>query len=262
LPCLDGIKLTHAVDSYTVTKALDLWRTINKVVTMEDKPLPPGRMLIPTIIAMWNRNKGPIDVFSRFMKNCHARHAQLSPLANIWLRLLMSRVYNAYQSYVLSRSALFLLSDDCLGYASFQAHRKRHGSFAKFCSSLAIDLTLEITGDEINESEEADTGSGNEFDTKNEATASNTDGIFVAYNKREMYFSNREMIAKRMDKSLPHVLCKVDSKPRSCVWCCRKKHDQEDSKHSRHGRTTSFWCPVCMVSLCRVKRFDGRSELP
>ena len=93
LPSLDGIKLTHAVDSYTVTKALDLWRTINKVVTMEDKPLPPpGRMLIPTIIAMWNRNKGPIDVLSRFMKNCHARHAQLSPLANIWLRLLMSRV--------------------------------------------------------------------------------------------------------------------------------------------------------------------------
>ena len=123
LPCLDGIKLTHAVDSYTVQqKALDLWRTISNVVRAQGRPLPPGRMLIPTIIAMWNRSKGPIDMFSWFMKNCQARHAQLSPLANIWLRLLMSRVYNAYQSYVLSRSAPFLLSEDCTGYASFQAH--------------------------------------------------------------------------------------------------------------------------------------------
>ena len=83
LPCLDGIKLTHAVDSYTVQKALDLWRTISNVVRAQGRPLPPGRMLIPTLIAMWNRSKGPIDVFSRFMKNCQARHAQLSPLANI-----------------------------------------------------------------------------------------------------------------------------------------------------------------------------------
>ena len=75
------------------------------------------------------------------------------------------------------------------------------------------------------------------------------------YNKREMYFTNREMIAKRMNETLPHVLCKTESKPTSCVWCCRKKHDQSDpKKHTRHGRTTKYGCPVCMVSLCRVKR--------
>ena len=66
-----------------------------------------------------------------------------------------------------------------------------------------------------------------------------------------------------MDKSLPHVVCKVESsKATSCVWCCRKKHDGNNmtgKKHSRHGRTTKFHCPVCMVSLCRVRRFDGRS---
>ena len=68
------------------------------------------------------------------------------------------------------------------------------------------------------------------------------------------------MIAKRMDKSLPHVLFKTDSKPTSCVWCCRKKHDQAAKpKHSRHGRTTKYQCPVCMVSLCWIERFDGQS---
>ena len=139
----------------------------------------------------------------------------------------MSQVYNAYHSYVLSRSASYLLSDDCLGYASFQAHRKGHGSFAKFSSFLAKDLTLEITGGDNGRSDESESGdsggSNDEFDRNNEGTALNSDGISVAYNKREMYFSNREMIARRMDKSLPHVVCKVESsKATSCVWCCRK----------------------------------------
>ena len=262
LPSLEGCKLTHAVDAYTVQKALDLWRAISHLVSTRGRPLPPGRMLIPTIIAMWNRNKGPIDVFSRFMKNCHARHAQLSPLANIWLRLLMSRVYNAYQSYILSRSAPFLLSDDCTGYTSFQTHRKLHGSFAKFCSALAIDLTLEVTGDECNSSREGgeDHAGGSIINNNEDRRVQNSNGIAVIYNKREMYFRNRDMIARRLDQSLPHVLCKVESKSRSCVWCCRKKHDQAGpTPHSRHGRTTKFMCPVCMVSLCRVKRFNGMS---
>jgi hypothetical protein len=222
--------------------------------------LPPGRRLTPSIIAAWNRNKGPIDVFSRFMKNCHARHAKLPPLANIWLRLIMTRVYNAYQSFILSSSVSFLLSDECTGYARFQTHRKTYGSFAKFCSVLAKDLTmLEVTGDSSSDDERT-ISDNSELENNNDHGALNVSGVSVAYNKRELYFTNREMIAKRMDKSLPHVLFKSDSKPTSCVWCCRKKHDQPaEPKHSRHGRTTKYQCPVCMVSLCRIKRFDGQS---
>ncbi len=54
VPNLDGISLTHAVDRYTITKALDLWRAISNLVKIRGRPLPPGRMLVPTIIAMWN----------------------------------------------------------------------------------------------------------------------------------------------------------------------------------------------------------------
>ncbi len=88
----------------------------------------------------------------------------------------------------------------------------------------------------------------------------NSSGTSVIKNKRDMYFTNREMIRKRMNTSLPHVLCRIESnRPTSCVWCCRKKHDQPEQKHSGHGRCTKFWCPVCLVSLCRVKRFNGMS---
>ncbi|KAI2502156.1 hypothetical protein MHU86_12292 [Fragilaria crotonensis] len=258
LPCLGGMKLRHAVDEYTVQNTLELWRAIYNLVKTRGRPLPAGRMLIPTIVAMWNRSKGPVDVFSRYMKNCHARHAQLSPLAHIWLRLLMSRVYNAYQSYILSRSVAFLLSDGCNLYAAFQAHRKLYGSFSKFCSSLAKDLTLEVSGDDSSDSEGGDDG-GISIQQTGEGSVLNTSGRSFTYNKRELYFTSREMIQRRLDQSLPHVLCKVESKPTSCVWCCRKRHDQPDPKHCRHGRTTKFMCPVCMVSLCRVKRFNGMS---
>jgi hypothetical protein len=43
----------------------------------------------------------------------------------------------------------------------------------------------------------------------------------------------------------------------SCVWWCRKKHDQPDPKPNRYGCTTKFRCPVCKVSLCRVKHLMG-----
>ena len=164
----------------------------------------------------------------------------------------MSRVYNAYQSFILSRSVSFLLSDECTGYSRFQTHRNLHGSFAKFCSALANDLTLEMTGDSCSED--------GEFENDQEHGALNASGLSIHYNKREMFFTNREMIAKRINKTLPHVLCKAESKPTSCVWCCRMKHDQSDpKKHTRHGCTTKYGCPVCMVSLCRVKRFNGMS---
>ncbi len=75
------------------------------------------------------------------MKNCHAWHAQLSSLAHVWIHPPMSRVHNAYRSDILNRSGAFLLGDECKLYAAFQAHRKLYGSLAKFCSSLAKDLT-------------------------------------------------------------------------------------------------------------------------
>ncbi|KAI2503882.1 hypothetical protein MHU86_10529 [Fragilaria crotonensis] len=210
--------------------ALSLWTGIAYLVEERGRPLPEGRMLIPTIVAMWNRNKGPIDVFSFFLKNCHSRHGTLSAFGNIvWLRLLMTRVYNAYQAYVLSRSVAFLVSNDCSGYAAFQKHRKKHGSFAKFCSALARDLTLEkFVRDDGSDDSPLDAA---EEDVERQ---DGVEGLSVCYLKREAYFSKRDMVAKRMNTSLPHVPCAgPDKKPKSCISCCRSKHSHPDPKHAR-----------------------------
>ena len=77
----------------------------------------------------------------------------------------------------------FLLSDECTGYARFQAHRKTYGSFAKFCSVLAKDLTmLEVTGDSSSEDERRENDKS-EFEDNNDHGALNVSGMSVAYNK-------------------------------------------------------------------------------
>ena len=89
--CLERCTLPrYACDADTIGGALGLWTAIANLVKERGRPLPEGRTLIPTIVAMWNRNKGPIDVFSRFMKNGHSQHGMLSAVGNIWLRLLMT----------------------------------------------------------------------------------------------------------------------------------------------------------------------------
>ena len=166
-------------------------------------------------------------------------------------------MYNAYQTFVLSWSAAFLLSDDCSGYAVFQKHRTKHGSFAKFCSALARDLTLEkfVRNDEADDSS-MDAAGRDDIERQD----GGVEGLSVRYQKLEAYFSKRDMVAKQLNTSLPHKPCAgPDRKPKSCIWCCRSKHSHPDPKHTRHGRTTMFMCLVCNVSLCRVKRYDGKS---
>jgi hypothetical protein len=92
MACLEHCTLPrYACDKDIIGGALSLWMAIANLVKERGRPLPEGQMLIPTIMAMWNRNKGPIDVFSRFMKNCHSWHATLSAVGNIWLCLLMTQ---------------------------------------------------------------------------------------------------------------------------------------------------------------------------
>jgi hypothetical protein len=81
--------------------------------------------------------------------------------------------------------------------------------------------------------------------------------ITIVYNKREAYFRIPELVARRMSRRIAHQPSS-DTKQKCCVWCCRLDHSS-GQKHSRHGRKTTWYCPVCNVSLCKVKRYNERS---
>jgi hypothetical protein len=134
VPAMTFEAVSHAVDQHSVQFAFDLWKALCRLITeREGRPLPAGRHLIPEVVATWNRGKGPIDVYSRFQKNCKSSHSHLGPVGAIWLRLIMTCVYNAYHSFTLSRTVEYLMSDECESFKDFQKRRARQVPFRQFC---------------------------------------------------------------------------------------------------------------------------------
>jgi hypothetical protein len=252
----------YAVDDTTVLRTLQLWNAVNDMIIMRGSPLPHGKMLIPSIIAMWNRCKGPIDVYSRFLKNVHVQHFKLSPLGAVWLRIIMSCVYNAYQTNCLISSHQFLVSPECNSYTAYQQYKKKNNSFSHFCYLLARDLRLKLRddsprGDSTTTTFEDSDDNDNDFNNTNIVVKE------ILYNKRSNYFKKPDLIAKRMNPDLGHVAIKITDEANEviqqhCGWCCSFKHHEKVPKgsHSRQGCKTTTKCNVCNVPLCTVKRYN------
>ncbi|GMF42848.1 unnamed protein product [Phytophthora fragariaefolia] len=129
IPHFDSDQLGHCTDQRTLEQNLTLWKALVKVVDDRRQPPPPAKHIIPTLIALWNRIKGGIDVYSRYLKNVKSKHFRLSPTATVWLRTLMSLVYNAQQSLL------------CSSYKAYQNHKQNLPSFAAFCREAALALS-------------------------------------------------------------------------------------------------------------------------
>ena len=214
---------SHAVDRHSVLTTLLLWREMSRMIPQRGRLLPAGRHLLPEVVATWNRGKGPIDVYSRFQKNTKLNHANLGPIGVIWLRLLMTTVYNAYHLFNLSRTAAFLASEECKSFKHFQRTRmKRQLPFRQFYMMLADDLS----GIKVEAPMIYNTSSSDEEDDELSSANKSDDGqqkqvnvTYIAYNKRDAYFRVSSLIAKRMNRRLPHAPCS-DRRQSSCVWCC------------------------------------------
>jgi hypothetical protein len=246
---------SHAVDHHSIQTTLELSNAMVAMIAVRGRPLPAGRHLVPELIAEWNRGKGPIDGYSRFQKNVKAQHSHLGPVAAIWLRLIMTMVYNAYHSYVLSRCEEFLMSDRCTSFRQFQKEKSRQPSFHKYCSMLARDISLEVL--EID--------SNSESESNNLAVPgaiNNSEGrgvVTIAYNKRKSFFVRPDLIARRRNRRLNHEPVSTQSQA-SCIWCCRETiMHSNGTPHSRHGLKTKWKCTVCNVPLCKVMRMGGKS---
>jgi hypothetical protein len=260
-------KLVHAVDRYSICKALDLWRVLRKKIIDEGKPFPKGRRIVPVVVALWNRCKGPIDLYSRFLRNVQAKHKKLAPIGAVWLRLIMTIVYNAYQTYSLSVSLEYLMSNDCKSFLDFQRFRNRKSeSFGDFCFGLACHI--------CKIDREA-------FPAVYSVGAINAQRL-VTYNAREKFFEGFPYYNIRMDPALAHFPVAIDTSVkedntgdesqdnsvesrsfprRRCVVCCRNNHEPGLGPpcSRRLGLKTSMECYTCKVSLCIAKRYDQKS---
>jgi hypothetical protein len=95
---------SHAVNHHSVQCTFALWKALCKVLEEREwQPLPAGCHLIPEVVATWNRGKGTFNVYSRFQKNSKSAHSHLGAVGAIWLRLIMTCVYNTYHLFNLSK---------------------------------------------------------------------------------------------------------------------------------------------------------------
>jgi hypothetical protein len=260
-----GPKLKYAVDNETIRKTWKLWKALDDLVQVRSKPLPRGKYIVPTAIALWNRCKGPIDVYSRYLRNAKQKHGTLRITGSIWIRLIMTVVYNAFMSYCMCKTVAFLLSDECISYRQYQNYKKRKGgSFAEFISNLCKQLRAQAF-------DESDPLSVDEIATSNTLDISTITEDYPerrvrnrgkCYNKREYFFSDHELICLRR-RNRPEHKSDQGGRQLRCVWCCENHSLSKVADgficNSRSGYKTKYSCRLCKVPLCNVIRYRNKT---
>ena len=245
-----------AVNKHGVETNLHLCSAMNKIIAQRQRPLPLGRFLLPSLVALWNRIKGGIDVFSRNLKNVKSQHQSMNPYAASWIRLLMAMVYNAHQMHQNLQTMNYLMDNDkCLTFKSFTTRKAKSGSFRSFCRKAAISVDLDSAADD----DESDSSNDQNNDGDVEAIGATASGVRRKYNKRNAYFQDPVKIKLRLNSTLCHEKQLLNGNRLTCVYCCCKKHDNETGNHSRLGHKTSYVCFTCHVPLCYVARFGDKS---
>ena len=83
IPHMTSKTLRYVGDMHTLVQHLKLWKCLDAHITANGPPCKPGHRLLDKIVALWNRLKCAIDVYSRFMKNTAVPHHKLPPVAAV-----------------------------------------------------------------------------------------------------------------------------------------------------------------------------------
>jgi hypothetical protein len=82
-------------------------------------PFPPAKAILPTVVALHNKIKAGVDLYSRMLKNVPVPHAKLPPETGIWVRLLKTILYNIFQSHKCWKGAKLLASENTDAYTTY-----------------------------------------------------------------------------------------------------------------------------------------------
>jgi hypothetical protein len=215
-PIPENCVVGHCKDQQTFMSTLKLWKAYNNQITQRGRPFPVGKHIIPTLIALWNRIKGGIDIYSRLMKNCKSVHHKQSPGAAIWLRVMMTMVYNGHQAYALLKSYEFLMNDTkCTSFKKYMRFKNKIGTFADYCRKCINGVT----------NVQVDGVAKMAVRLDDDADDSSVEIVPVVkkrrQNVRKTFFDNEVKVSLRMDCSVDHRQSKISVDQTSqlcCVW--------------------------------------------
>jgi len=215
-------------------------------------PFPAGRRLVPSVIDAWNRIKGGVDVYSRYLKNIKSFHHSLSPKGAWWVRIWLTLIYNAYQSYKLIHTYEWLMSEhQCKSYESYQHHKSEFLPFQDFVRDAAIAIQSDDHPLNISNEENDDEGGVSGDDDE-------------AIEGRQSYRARKQLMENSNSRMRGVHLSEKIKKARRCALCCSNRihadtNEQSSTTHShtRRGMKTIFCCKKCNVPLCRDLRWEN-----
>jgi hypothetical protein len=250
----------HCKDEATFLLTLKLWRAFNNLVIQRGRPLPPGKHILPTLVALWNRIKGGIDVYSRLMKNCKSVHHKLSPGAAIWLRVLMTMVYNGHQAYILLKSYEFLMdSTNCTLFKKYMQFKNSIGTFADYLRECINGITNVQVEGVARMAVRLDDDENNDDSSVKVVPATKR----RRHNVRDSFFEDEEKVSLRKSRDIEHLPVRISEEQKTqhtCLWCCQRNHGPGHPTHTRFGYKTTMCCFGCgKIPLCVVKRYNGKS---
>ena len=217
------------VDDHTLKSNFYLARALRKLVIEKGKPYPPALRIVPSPVVMWNHCKGMTDVYSRCMKNIKPTFHSLHPYAFIWIRLLMTMMWNTHILYRLFQIEHMLPNIKTID--QLRNLLNKESSFQESIYDIATQYKIKDIPIPIN-TINADAGiNDNENDLNNDYTISNLNNKSRNYNKLK-YLNNDEGKRRRIDGSHVHVPQKLSQK-RRCLFC---------------NKTTTTICATCSTN--------------
>ena len=221
----------HVKDFHTFQSNWLLFKKRMQLVKERGAPLPEGFRITPILISMWNRIKGGVDVYSRYLKDMKPIHKKLSPTSAWIIRLLLTCAYNAFQAYKTIKSADIIKTN--ISFTQYQKFRTSLITFADFGKLVAQSINID---DYINRSKD-------KIDSKS--------------------YNMLPESSIRLDKTLPHSCIRIKKSGNHregfvsrCILCSElhQPHNKNKPRPGRQGFRSSFKCLQCKVTLCKQSK--------
>jgi B-box zinc finger len=236
---------SHVPDFHSFSSYYRLSQAMSSAVKYG--PLPPARMIRPTILVAWNALKGGVDEYSRIMKHFCRANAAEPPTVTVLGRIIMTQAANSAILYRLSlaraRGKLPKIAsnpreNELGGYCNLRKQVSKVCTVREFIRRLAGEWKLKNNKSKVNmETAVLDA----EHDSVNQE--------MPRFKRKAVEMFNRGNAKRiRLDASRPHR--RISGKRRYCDLCSWTSNIS--GKLRRGGNKTKLWCETCGQSLCQA----------
>ena len=133
----------YAKDKEGLKSRLQLMMALMRLRDNIKKPLPEAAMLVPSIVSLWNKLKGPIDDFSQVLATVLARLGKNSPMVIIWVRMISLCLYNSWRLQKFITSVLHIQKNELKSYTSWQRRRRKiNATFEEYLETVFKNFIL------------------------------------------------------------------------------------------------------------------------